>query len=101
MKQLRIIPLIVFLLCSAGLAIDGSSASLGTVTEKPAAVKQVPSALHSPQKKPATQPTIIKPAPPPLQQMQRTEIPTAVADLVIRSFSCSPATIKAGSSATL
>ena len=42
MKQLRIIPLILFLLCSAGLAIDGKSASLGTIGEKPAAIKQVP-----------------------------------------------------------
>ncbi len=101
MKQLRIVPLIVFLLCSAGLAIDTTGASLGTVTEKPAAVKQVPSTLQSPQKKPAASPSIRKTAPPPLQQMQRPAKPTGVADLMIRSFSCSPATIKAGSSTTL
>ncbi|MCB2215161.1 MAG: hypothetical protein KQH59_03785 [Desulfobulbaceae bacterium] len=101
MKQLRIISLIIFLLSSAGLAIDGTAAPLGTVTEKPATVKQVPPTMQSPQKKTAAPPAVIKPASPPLQQMQRTETPTSVADLVIRSFSCSPATIKAGSSTTL
>lgn len=108
MKQLRIIPLVLFLLCSAGLTVDGKSASIGTSGEKPAAIKKAPPTPQPAQKKvrqpaqtkPAVQPTTGKTVPQ-TRQLQRAERPAAVADLVIRSFSCSPTTINSGAATTL